>query len=350
MNKKCKRTVSLLLVCILVCCNAFACAAAPADADRLVQKQEYSLFGALYRAQGIATDGEYLWFGSNQYVFQCSDILKTTFDGDAVCINPNAIPLAAKADGCFHVGGIDYLDGKIYAAIEDDGYYDPYIAVYDAGTLSLLQYKRLPVGVTADGTPIDCKDDVNPANGDIFLHKDGVPWVAADPVRNVFYTAEWSNAQRLNIFSLSDFSFVGFLPLTDENGNAAVLDRCQGADVYGDVLYCSCDIGTEQPFMAIDLTSGTQTHLFDRNLGEDAEAEGMCVQTTEQGVFFVSQYYVGVTVAVCAYDVTDLVAAEEAAREPVRLSLIDRIAAFLRTLCIGIINMFSPTLNKAVTL
>lgn len=342
-----KRIVSVVLSVILLLGCCASAVAQSTEADRLVDEKEYLLFGALYRAQGVATDGGYLYFGSNQFVGQLSDILKTTFDGDAVCINPDAIPFEAKMDQCFHVGGIDYHDGKIYAAIEDNGYYNPYIAVYDAENLELLEYKRLPVGTTADLEPIENKEDIDFAKGDIRMHMDGVPWVAVDPARNVFYTAEWSDADRLNVFSLTDYSFVGFVELKDEQGNAVVLDRCQGADVYGNMLYCSCDIGSEQPFMAIDLDSGVMTRLFDRNLGDDAEAEGMCVQTTEDGVFFVSQYYGGVKVTVCTYDVSDLVAPVEEAKEPVVLSFFDKIVAALRTVFVGMINMFSLTLNKA---
>lgn len=342
------RTLMSVLLCALLVIGCVFPAAANTDReDRLVDSRDHLLFGALYRAQGVATDGEYLYFGSNQFVFQCSNILKTSFAGEAVNINPNAIPFEAKMDQCFHVGGIDYYDGKVYAGIEDNGYYNPYVAVYDAGTLELLSYKRLPVGVTADGEPIENKDDINYENGDIHMHTDGIPWVAVDAARNVFYTAEWSDADRLNVFSLEDYSFVGFIELTDKNGEPVVLDRCQGADVYGNVLYASCDIGSEQPFMAIDLTSGVMTHLFDRNLGEDAEAEGMCVQTTPDGVFFISQYYTGVKVVVCTYDVSDLVESAEQAMQPVTLSFTEKLVGILRTVFFGIFNMFSLTLPKA---
>lgn len=342
-----KKAVSLLLSLVLIAACCCGVSAAQAEKDRLLSSDEYLLLGALYRAQGVASDGEYLFFGSNEFVFQCSDILKTTFAGDTVCINPDAIPFEAKMDGCFHVGGIDYHDGKIYAAIEDSGYYNPYIAVYDAETLSLLTYKRLPIAVTADGQPIEEKDDVNFENGDIRMHMDGVPWVAVDHERGVFYTAEWSEADRLNVFSLDTFEFVGFIELTDETGEKVTLHRCQGADVYGNALYTSCDIGTEQPFFAIDLDTGVMTHLFDRNLGEEAEAEGMCVVTTNDGVRFVSQYYTGIKVVVCTYDVSDLVNPEEEAKEPVVLNFAEKIVALIKTVFFGLYNMLSVTLNKA---
>ena len=342
-----KKFVALILSALLLFSCSLSVLATEEPADRLLNEDVYPLFDALYRAQGVASDGEYLWFGSNEFVFQFSNILKTTFAGDAVSINPDAIPFEAKMDGCFHVGGIDYHDGKIYAAIEDNGYYDPYIAEFDAESLSLLRYKRLPIAVTADLQPIENKDDVNFENGDIRMHMDGVPWVAVDHDNGVFYTAEWDDAERLNVFDLETFAFVGFIELTDENGKPVVLDRCQGADVYGDVLYASCDIGAEQPFFAIDLASGVMTHLFDRNLGDDAEAEGMCVVTTEEGVRFVSQYYTGLKVVVCTYDVSDLVSPAEEAKKPVQLGFFEKIAAFIKTVFIGIVHMLSPTLNKA---
>ena len=250
-------------------------------------------------------------------------------------------------DGCFHIGGIDDHDGKIYAAIEDSGYDNPYIAVYDADSLALLSYKRLPVAATADGQPIELKSDYNPENGDIRMHTDGVPWVAVDHARNVFYTAEWSEADRLNVFDLETFELLGFIELTDASGAKMTLHRCQGADVYGNVLYASCDIGAEQPFFAVDLDSGVMTRLFDRNLGDDAEAEGMCVVTTEDGVRFVSQYYTGIKVVVCTYDVSDLVAAVEDAKAPVSFTFIEKVVAFIKAVFFGLYNMLSVTLNKA---
>ena len=348
MKTSTKRMFALLLSAVLLLSCAMPVFAQEQEKDRLIQTKDYWLLDALYRAQGVATDGEHLYFGSNEFVFLCSDILKTTFDGDAVNINPNAIPFDAKLDACFHVGGIDYADGFIYAAIEDPDYNNPYVAVFDAETLELVRYKRLPVAATTDGQPIEEKKNFDPANGDIRMHTDGVPWVAVDEKRNVFYTAEWSDADRLNVFDLDTFAFIGFLELTDQDGNTALLHRCQGADVYGDVLYTSCDIGSEQPFFAVDLRNGVMTHLFDRNLGENAEAEGMCVQTTEDGVRFISQYYEGIKVTVCTYDVSDLVLPSEDAKTPVQLGFFEKLTAFFKTVLFGLFNMFSPTTGKAM--
>ncbi len=348
MKKSVKNIIALMTAVVMLCTCFVTAFAQEREKDRLIETKEYQLLDALYRAQGIATDGEYLYFGSNQFVCQFSDILKTTFDGDAVCVNPDAIPHEAKMNTCFHVGGIDYSDGYVYAAIEDSGYDNPYVAVYDAQTLELIKYKRLPVAVTAQGQPVTEKTEVNFEQGDIRMHMDGVPWVAVDEARNVFYTAEWDDADRLNVFDLDTFEFVGFVELTDENGNAVVLDRCQGADVYGDVLYASCDIGTEQPFFAIDLNSGVMTHLFDRNLGDEAEAEGMCVQTTADGVRFVSQYYEGIKVVVCTYDVSDIVCVQEDAKTPVQFGFAEKVLAFFKSVMYGLMNMFAFTADKAM--
>lgn len=348
MKTSTKRMFALLLSAVLLLSCAMPVFAQEQEKDRLLASMDRWAFDALYYAQGVATDGEYLYFGSNQFVCQFSDILKTTFDGDAVSINPDAIPHEAKMNTCFHVGGIDYSNGCIYAAIEDSGYDNPYVAVYDAQTLALVKYKRLPVAVTAQQQPIMDKTEVNFEQGDIRMHMDGVPWIAVDEKRNVFYTAEWSDADRLNVFDLDTFDFVGFVELTDADGNAVLLDRCQGADVYGDVLYASCDIGSEKPFFGIDLTSGVMTHLFDRNLGENAEAEGMCVQTTEDGVRFISQYYEGIKVTVCTYDVSDLVLPAEDAKTPVQLGFFEKLTAFFKTVLFGLFNMFSPTTGKAM--
>lgn len=308
--------------------------------------QSYLLLDALYRAQGVTTDGAYLYFGSNQYVFSCSDILKTTFDGTPVLVNADAIPIEAKRDLCGHIGGIDYADGKIYAAVEDniekdgDEYNNPYVTVYDAQTLALLAYHRLPVAVTAAGEPVARKADFNADNGDIWLHRDGIPWVAVDTQRGVFYTAEWNNAKYLNVFDLHTFAFRELLPLVDENGEAAVLHRCQGADVYGGILYGSCDIGGEQPFVALDPATGVLRSLAARDLGDERESEDMCVFTAENKVYFISQYVDGAGIRLCFYDMTDAVPPAQTATVPVTLSFFQRVQAFFRLLLSIFTNLF----------
>jgi hypothetical protein len=182
-----------------------------------------------YRSQGAASDG-LQWFFSWRYGLE-----RTTLDDRVLVRNfsvsqsKSGIPQSIEALGGNHIGDIDYYAGKIYAPIEDSpNYHNPLVAVYDAATLN-------HTGAT-----------YTLPSGDLMK---GVPWVAVDGPKNIAYTAEWDPVVRLNVYRLSDFSPVGYIPLQ------RTLGRLQGAKVRADFLYAASDNSTKSIYK-ISLVDG----------------------------------------------------------------------------------------------
>lgn len=223
----------------------------------LTETQPFVLVDMAVRAQGITTDGECYYFSSNFF------LTKTTFEGETLVSNLAAIPADLFASGCDHIGGITYYNGKIYAPLEDgDEYLTPYILIFDADTLKFTGKKQLLARE---------------------LLPDGVPWCAADAERGLLYTSRWSHAAELCVYDLETLEFIKTVPLTDESGNPAQLDRIQGAEVFDGTLYCSSDIHDGQPVFSVNPESGVVSLLFTRGFTTRTEAEGMTVLTSEDG-------------------------------------------------------------------
>jgi len=205
------------------------------------------------KAQGIASDGGRIFFSWNLGLHSTDLGFGTTLATNAY----DAIPYDLGGMGLNHIGDIDYFDGKIYAPIEDgSAYLHPYVVTYEADTLQ----------ATGDRFALD-RDRL----------MEGVPWVAIDPVRQVAYTAEWNDTTRLNVHRLSDFAITSTVPLSRTVG------RIQGAKVYKGMLYAARDNGGEKSIEAIDPVTGQVTNLFDRNLGDDFETEGIAFVTNNSG-------------------------------------------------------------------
>ena len=222
------------------------------DGAQAVSKQVYVLNEKDYCSQGVTNDGEYYYFSGTKNLAKAD--MKT---GEIFRVSMNAIPSELKKMGCNHIGGISYYDGKIYAAIEDGpDYKNPFIAVYDAKTLKYTgKYYSLPQS----------------------LHKEGVPWCAVDAENGCLYTAEWENAEVLNVFSLDDMSLIKTVPLSES------VNKIQGAEVCDGKLYMSSDEDGAKKIYTADLSTGEVSVLFARNVGEKFEAEGMTVYKDSDG-------------------------------------------------------------------
>jgi len=226
----------------------------PANQAPAVSCENFGLFEAIPRYQGVTTDGE-SWYTSWNFGLQ-----KTDLKHKITASNFIAIPLKFLLKGSNHIGGISVYGGRLYCPLEDGSdYLKPYILIYDAKTLRWTgESYLLPQA----------------------LHKEGVPWVAVDGPRGVAYTAEWRNAPVLNVFSLEDFSLVETVPLSYP------IDRIQGAEVYDGVLYCAADTKDAHTIWAVDPVTGVVEKVFDRNLDNAVEAEDMTVRPMPDGSFF----------------------------------------------------------------
>lgn len=223
------------------------------DGAEIIAKNTYVLYDYHASSQGVTNDGEYFYFSGTKNLGKAD--MET---GEIIRLTTNAVPAELKEKGCNHIGGLSYHDGMVYAAIEDGpDYLNSFIALYDAETLEYTGiYYELPHE----------------------LHIEGVPWCAVDAERNYLYTAEWSNATVLNVFSLDDMKLVKTVPLSEK------IDRIQGAEMFGGKLYMSCDeVNDKKRIFTLDVKTGLVEEAFARNIGAGFEAEGMTVYADENG-------------------------------------------------------------------
>jgi hypothetical protein len=200
----------------------------------------------LIRSQGLTSDGSSLIF-SWQF-----GLMRTTTDSAETVLARNtlAIPAAIAAVGGNHIGDVDVAGGKLYAPIEDGPKYQhPFIAVFDAQTLQFTgEDHELPQA----------------------LHTEGVPWVAVDQRRGVFYTAEWNNTNVINVFDLKTFTLVKTITLDQ------TLGRIQGAKLHDGMLYAFADLkNVDRPVYKINPDTGHVLTVDHIALPAGAESEGL---------------------------------------------------------------------------
>jgi hypothetical protein len=216
--------------------------------------------GSLVRSQGLASDGRSLTF-SWQF-----GLMRTTTDPAETPLARNtlAIPPAIAAQGGNHIGDIDIAGGKVYAPIEDgakrpDGtrYQHPFIALYDAKTLNYTgEAHELPQA----------------------LHTEGVPWIAVDAARGVFYTAEWNDTKIINVFDLRTFALRKTITLSQ------TLGRIQGAKVHDGMLYAFADLkDVPRPVYKIDPDTGHVLTVATIALPAGSESEGLAFYDQPDG-------------------------------------------------------------------
>ena len=223
------------------------------DGAEILDKNTYVLVDYQATSQGVTNDGEFFYFSGNEMLGKAD-----MESGEIFLINTNPIPEELKDKGCNHIGGLSCYNGYIYAAVEDGpDYLNSFIVLYDAETLEF------------SGTYYELPHE---------LHIEGVPWCAIDVERNYLYTAEWTNATVLNVFSLDDMSLVKTIPLSEP------IDRIQGSEMFDGKLYMSCDeLNDMKRIFTLDVETGKVEVCFTRNIGEAFEAEGLTVFADENG-------------------------------------------------------------------
>ena len=248
-----KKMISLISAIMLLVVAAEEKNIPSPDGAEIINKNTYVLFDYQVTSQGVTNDGEYFYFSGNEHLGKAD-----MESGEIFLINTNAIPEELQEKGCNHIGGLSYYNGYVYAAVEDGpDYLNSFIVLYDAETLEF------------SGTYYELPHE---------LHIEGVPWCAVDVERNYLYTAEWSNATVLNVFSLDDMSLIKTVPLSEP------IDRIQGAEMFGGKLYMSCDEENDMKrIFTLDVESGLVEECFARNIGKVFEAEGITVFADENG-------------------------------------------------------------------
>lgn len=201
--------------------------------------------GAYFRSQGVATDGEYLYFSSKTTLY------KTDITGKSCeALNLLAIPAELRDMGIKHIGGISYYGGFIYAGMEDSKVWEhPVVGVFSAESLELIKYYEL----------------------DSQTHTRGLPWVCVNPENGYLYAFDHSKTpEKILIYDVNDaMKPLGEVPL------AETVKSVQGAEFYRGTLYAATNDET-QAIYAVDVETGAVEKFADRNLN-GGEGEGMTV-------------------------------------------------------------------------
>ncbi len=200
--------------------------------------------GAYFRSQGMATDGETLYFSSK------TTLIRTEADAKTL-VNANyfAIPDELKDLGIAHIGGMSFYNGYIYAGLEDSKVWDyPIVGVYDAETLELVEYYVLDAEVITRG----------------------LPWVAVNPENGYLYCMDHSK-QPTKILVYDTANKMEFV---EEVALSEVVPSIQGAEFLDGTLYAATNDET-QSIYKIDPSTGVAEKYLDRNLTAGSEGEGM---------------------------------------------------------------------------
>lgn len=238
--------------------------------DNVTLTAENQIIGieALSCAQGLCTDGEYYYTSGAVTAIGLTGLTKYDLNFKKVKTVSNPIPkeFRDKYDSN-HIGGIDYYNGKIYCAVEDDGYETPLVLLYDCETLEYTgEYYEFDASVLTDG----------------------IPWCAIDRENGYLYTSKFKGVKEILRFNLNDMSDAGSIILSEE------INRIQGGSVYDGTLYLSYDVSnsTDEQIFAVDIQTGEVTVAFERYLDNyDNEAEDICVYPMPDGTLFHTQDY-----------------------------------------------------------
>jgi len=200
--------------------------------------------GAYFRSQGMATDGETLYFSSKTTVIRTEADAKTLINA-----NSFAIPDELKDLGIAHIGGMSFYNGFIYAGLEDSKVWDyPIVGVFDAETLELVEYYVLDAEVITRG----------------------LPWVAVNPENGYLYCMDHSKQPtKILVYDTANkMKFVEEVMLSE------VVPSIQGAEFLNGTLYAATNDET-QAIYKINTANGSVEKYLDRNLTAGSEGEGM---------------------------------------------------------------------------
>lgn len=215
-------------------------------------REEFRL-SAIVRSQGLSSDG-------SGWVFSWQNGLQRTGDAPLYIASAtvlDAIPAELREAGSDHIGDTDILDGRLYAPVENAGYTNPLILVYDPLTLAYLgeAYPLAP-------------------------HQAHVAWIALDGARRLAYSGDWDPMPVVNVYALDQgFALLRQIPLSEP------LSRVQGGKVYQGALYLSRDDEANSVYK-INLDTGTVLPLFSLEpdlSGLLGEMEGLAFRDLDDG-------------------------------------------------------------------
>ena len=210
--------------------------------------------------QGLACDGTYFYgFGAFKFAGYNAITVLDTQTGEIVRRNEMCLPKTLMLRGYSHLGDGCVLDGKLYIALEDFGFRHPGVIVYDAETLEYLDFYKVPDECRGNGR---------------------IPWCAIE--NGVLYFTQSNDVDEVRMLNLSDFSFLGTVPLD------RTLYKVQGGEFWNGTLYMVTNEGMrEKTVYAVDTQTGHVEPCFVRGTGKlDAEGEGIAICPMEDGSLF----------------------------------------------------------------
>ena len=241
------RAVSVFLAVLMLPLYALTSAVDLITADRRSEETSVNIvgIGAYFRSQGVATDGEYLYFSSKTTLYK-TDITGRNY----VDVNLSAIPQELKDLGIKHIGGMSYYDGYIYAGMEDSKVWEhPVVGVFSTDTLELVKYFEL----------------------DSAVHTRGLPWVCVNPENGLLYAFDHSKTPaKILAYDVNDD-----MRPAGETALGETVKNVQGAEFYGGLLYAATNDET-QAIYTVSVETGEVEKFVDRNL-PGGEGEGMTV-------------------------------------------------------------------------
>ncbi|MBR4727728.1 MAG: hypothetical protein IK080_07545 [Clostridia bacterium] len=210
--------------------------------------------------QGITTDGRSFYgTGCIKPLFYNAIVRIDMESGDVLESRDLCLPYEMIRLGYSHLGDGAYFDGKLYIACETNTFKDPAVMVYDAESLDFLAYHVLPPEGQGNGH---------------------FPWLC---IRDgVIYYTQAREVSEVRMLSLTDFSFLGSIPMDRE------ITKIAGGDLLGDTLYLSADSdGGKKITYAVNLATGETKDAFVRDTGNEAtEAEGLVIYSENGRTYF----------------------------------------------------------------
>ncbi|MCR5484988.1 MAG: hypothetical protein K6F09_05285 [Clostridiales bacterium] len=227
---------------------------------KITRRLSYPYSEGISFCQGLACDGKYFYgFGAVKALNYNAITVLDAATGEIVKCEEMCIPVFLMRKGYSHIGDGCIEDGKLYIALEDYGFRHPGVIVYDAETLEFLEYHVLPDECRGNGR---------------------IPWCEIKD--GILYFSQSNEVDELRMICLSDFSFIGTIPLD------TTLYKVQGGEFCGDALYMVTNQKRkDKTVYAVDIVTGEVKPYFVRCTGRlDAEGEGIAVYPLEDGSLF----------------------------------------------------------------
>ncbi|WP_242116410.1 hypothetical protein [Sphingomonas lacusdianchii] len=240
-------------------------ATAPPDPWRIVERRFFpgpAVSDA--RGQGVTTDGVHWIFSGTRSLERVDGDFRT------LRIDRSAIPARLwrpsrlSPIGLNHIGDIDYANGLLYVPLDSShadavvgkAYAHPVVALYDARTFRYTG-RAYPL------RPPHGTDDI-------------ASWIAVDPVNATAYGMTYHQASELAVYSLPDFAFRRYLPLSRP------IDEAQGGKVRDGWIYLATD-GDDKTVQRANLITGTVETLASLRNAGDQEIEGLSFHADANG-------------------------------------------------------------------